>query len=445
VSSPRPRLEGPAGLSALYDAALHNLLDVNVTAAGFVRAGGGYDDPWTRDAAINCWNAASLLAPDVARATLLKVCDLDRGVVAQDNQWWDQIIWVIGAWEHVAVTGDTEFAATAYEIGRASLAILDRERFDPATGLYAGPALMQDGISGLPSYEEVPSSDEQGGSFVLDYPGTAELRCLSTNAVYVRALRCLALLGGEPLFDRRADVLTDAINLHLWDASTGLYGYYLGPDGLDRHQETAGLALAIDFGIAGPVRTRQILAAAHREPYGMVNVWPHFPRYDAARPGRHNAICWPMVMGLWGAAAASAGDVEVFGQTLDDLSRLFHGSGDELFELYNAVTGAVDGGWQVGRQWESLPHQTWSATAYLRLIHESLFGLHFTPDGITIRPTVPAGLGDLHLRGLPYRAATLDLTLTGTGTTAQLHLDGHPVTAVPATLTGHHTLTIRVE
>ncbi len=324
MSSPRPRLEGPAGLSALYDAALHNLLDVNVTAAGFVRAGGGYDDPWTRDAAINCWNAASLLAPDVARATLLKVCDLDRGVVAQDNQWWDQIIWVIGAWEHVAVTGDTEFAATAYEIGRASLAILDRERFDPATGLYAGPALMQDGISGLPSYEELPSSDEQGGSFVLDYPGTAELRCLSTNAVYVRALRCLALLGGEPLFDRRADVLTDAINLHLWDASTGLYGYYLGPDGLDRHQETAGLALAIDFGIAGPARTRQILAAAHREPYGMVNVWPHFPRYDADRPGRHNSICWPMVMGLWGAAAASAGDVEVFGQTLDDLSRLFH-------------------------------------------------------------------------------------------------------------------------
>jgi hypothetical protein len=152
-----------------------------------------------------------------------------------------------------------------------------------------------------------------------------------------------------------------------------------------------------------------------------------------------------MVMGLWGAAAASAGEVEVFGQTLDDLSRLFHGSGDELFELYNAVTGAVDGGWQVGRQWESLPHQTWSATAYLRLIHESLFGLHFTPSGITVSPVVPEGLGTLHLTGLPYRAATLDLTLTGTGTTAHLHLDGHPVTAVPATLTGHHTLTIRVE
>jgi hypothetical protein len=433
----RPSLEGPPVLSRLYDAALHNLLDVNVTAAGFVRAGGGYDEPWTRDAAINCWHAASLLTPDVARATLLTVCDLDRGVIAQDNQWWDQIIWVIGAWQHVVVTGDTAFGATAYAIGRASLEILDRSRFDGATGLYAGPALMQDGISGLPSYAE------DGSSFVLDYPGTAELRCLSTNAVYVRALRCLALLGGEPSYDVRADALTDAINRHLWHSS-GTYGYFLGPDGLDLHQETAGLALAIEFGIAGPDRTRQILANAHREPYGMVNVWPHFPRYDAAHPGRHNATCWPMIMGLWASAAASAGSTTHFGEALSDLTRLFQASDNLLFELYNPTTGAVDGGWQVGRQWESLPHQTWSATAYLRLIHESLFGLRFTPAGITISPVVPEGLGDLHLTGLPYRSATLDITLTGTGTNPQLHLDGHPATAVPTTLTGHHTLTIQV-
>jgi glycogen debranching enzyme len=434
----RPVLRGPAVLSTLYGAALHNLLDVNVTAAGFVRAGGGYNDPWTRDAAINCWHAASLLAPEVARSTLLAVCEPDRRVVAQDNQWWDQIIWVIGAWQHVVVTGDTAFGATAYEIGRASLEILDKERFDPTTGLYAGPALMQDGISGLPVAEAE-------SSFVLDYPGTAELRCLSTNAVYVRALRCLALLGGEPSYDLRADALTDAINRHLWDAGSGTYGYFLGPDGLDLHQETAGLALAVEFGIAGPDRTRQIFANAHREPFGMVNVWPHFPRYDAEHPGRHNAICWPMVMGLWGSAAASAGEVQLFGQTLDDLTRLFHGSNDELFELYNATTGAVDGGWQVGRQWESLPHQTWSATAYLRLIHERLFGLHFTPEGIEIHPVVPEALGDLQLTGLPYRAATLDITLTGSGTNALVTLDGQPAPGVPATLTGHHTLTIRVE
>ena len=122
-------------------------------------------------------------------------------------------------------------------------------------------------------------------------------------------------------------------------------------------------------------------------------------------------------------------------------------SDDDLFELYNATTGAVDGGWQVDRPWESLPDQTWSATALLRLIHEGLFGLHFTPTGIAIRPTVPPGYEHLRLTGLRYRQATLDLTLSGTGTRAAVCLDGHPVdptTAVPATLTGHHTLDIHV-
>ena len=443
----RPTIEAPPVLQALYGAALRNLLDTNVTADGFIRAGGGYAEPWTRDAAINCWHAASLLAPDIARATLLKVCETrpdGSQVIAQDNQWWDQIIWVIGAWQHFLVTGDTAFAAAAYRIGCDSLEILDREHHDAATGLYEGPSLMQDGISGFP---EPPYEAGNRSSFVLDHPGAAELRCLSTNAIYVQALRCLAQLGDQPVFSERADALAEAINRHLWDDASGLYGYFLGPSGLDRHQETAGLALAVEFGIAGPERTTRILGRVHREPYGLVNVWPHFDRYDEAHPGRHNAICWPMVMGLWGAAAASVGDVAVFGQTLDDLIRLFHGSDDDLFELYNATTGAVDGGWQVDRPWESLPDQTWSATALLRLIHEGLFGLHFTPTGIAIRPTVPPGYENLRLTGLRYRQATLDLTLSGTGTRAAVSLDGHPVdptTAVPATLTGHHTLDIHV-
>ncbi len=49
------------------------------------------------------------------------------------------------------------------------------------------------------------------------------------------------------------------------------------------------------------------------------------------------------------------------------------------------MTGKVDGGWQGGASghadhFVSQPDQTWSATAYLRLIHEGLFGLTFTDD-----------------------------------------------------------------
>jgi glycogen debranching enzyme len=454
----RPQLvpaAGPRGedLGVCYSAALHNLLDVNtipddVPGTAYLRAGGGYSDPWTRDAAINSWHAASLLAPGVAKHTLQKVCT--DGLIAQDNQWWDQIIWVIGARHHHLVTGDSTFAADAFRIGAASLEILRRDRFDPATGLYRGPALMQDGIAGYP---EPPYQPQNPSSFVLDHPASHEIQCLSTNAVYVGALGSLEQLACEagadpaPYAAARAELVA-AINEHLWSEETARYGYFLAPDGLDLHQETAGLALAVEFGIADPARAAVLLGAVHHEPFGVVNVWPHFERFDAEHPGRHNAICWPMVMGLWGYAAAVAGHAAEFGRTVDDLVRLFRSSGDELFELYNATTGEVDGGWQVGRQWESLPHQTWSATALLRLVHEGLFGLRFGPTGITIQPTVPPQYaGEWTLRSLQYRDATLDLTVRGQGTHLQsTTLDGHPVQPpqIPTTLTGHHHIEIVV-
>ncbi|GAA1567125.1 MULTISPECIES: MGH1-like glycoside hydrolase domain-containing protein [Kribbella] len=452
----RPVLVPPAGvrgenLQVCYAAALHNLLDVNTIPDGgsaYVRAGGGYSDPWTRDAAINAWHAASLLSPEVAGYTLLKVCT--DGLIAQDIQWWDQIIWVIGARHHRLVTGDTAFGAEAFRIASASLEILRRDRFDASTGLYRGPSLMQDGIAGFP---EPPYQPGNPSSFVLDHPGAAELRCLSTNAVYVGALGALEQLAADagadpaPYPAQRAELVA-AVNEHLWSDESEQYGYFLGPDGLDPHQETAGLALAVEFGIAGPERAAGLVAGIHHEPFGVVNVWPHFPRFDADHPGRHNAICWPMVMGLWGYAAARAGQAAEFGRTVDDLVRLFRSSGDELFELYNATTGEVDGGWQVGRQWESLPHQTWSATALLRLVHEGLFGLKFGADGITLRPTVPPSYaGEWSLRSLRYRAATLDITVRGEGTEVRsVHLDGQPQDAphVPAALSGHHQVDVVV-
>ena len=76
--------ETQALFGATYEAALENLLRVNTVpygevharsglmdpAVGMVRAGGGYEQPWTRDATINSWNATSLLAPALAANTL---------------------------------------------------------------------------------------------------------------------------------------------------------------------------------------------------------------------------------------------------------------------------------------------------------------------------------------------------------------------------------------
>ena len=58
-----------------------------------ILAGLDYDTPWTRDAAMNAWNGASLLMPEVSRNTLLSVLERVDGKVRIGGQYWDCIVW----------------------------------------------------------------------------------------------------------------------------------------------------------------------------------------------------------------------------------------------------------------------------------------------------------------------------------------------------------------
>jgi len=432
-----------ASVGALWDEALANLQRNTVTAADgstYIRAGAGYADPWTRDAALNSWGAANVVRPGDARSTLLRVCETlpdGQTVIAQDDQWWDQIAWVLGAYDHSMWSGDRVFLRQVLEIGSASLAILDRDRFRPAWGLYAGPALMQDGISGLPT---PPASSDEPTSFVLDYPDAQEIMSLSTNALYFRALRLLALaaaaLGEDATeYERRSADLAAAINAHLRDGE-GRYGYFVHGSGrsrgaLDPHREAAGLALAVVFGIAESPASA-VLASMDRRAAGVVNVGPHFPdRYSDERPGRHNVMCWPMVMGLVGLAEAVADDGDVH-RTMDDFSRLVAASGGRFDEVYHPASGVADGGWQCGFRWPSEPDQTWSATSYIRLVLEGLLGARASLDEVTFAPAALPEGGVLEITGIPWRASTIDIVVRATP-------DGAPLdrtATVPADATG---------
>lgn len=113
-SSPSLEFANPnsqALFGTAYEAALKNLLQINTISydpavynksglmdpdVGIVRAGGGYPQPWTRDASVNSWNATSLLSPALARNTLWAAVDKDsagRLQIQQDDQQWDQVIW----------------------------------------------------------------------------------------------------------------------------------------------------------------------------------------------------------------------------------------------------------------------------------------------------------------------------------------------------------------
>ena len=459
-------------LGRAYNDALDNLLRINTVSdsenkhdkAGlmsdsklFIKAGGGYDEPWTRDASINSWNAGSLLEPVVARNTLWAVCQKqDDGSITlqRDNQWWDKVIWITAAWNHYKVTGDKQFLQTAYGVAQDELKLTRAEYFNPTYGLFRGPAVFADGIAAYPE----PIYDSTNGSgFVLDHPLSQNIMALSTNVVYYAGYRNAANMAqqlGRPaseikVYNDAADALKIAINGKLWNANKGTYGYFVygaGPKAGERDetQEGIGLSFAILMGVADATRSASVLKNAHVTPRGITTQWPHFARFSDDKPGRHNVMVWPLVNGMWATAAAQAGDVAAFEDETEKLAILGISSGDNFNEIYNPITGKGDGGWQ-GFHWGPLPDQTWSATAYLRMMYQGMFGMNFQSDGVTLAPTLPANWGDVQLSGLKYRGATLDIALQGQGNQiASVTIDGKKAknAFIPATLTGAHTVSI---
>ena len=476
----RPRLtfdrpEVQARVAAVYDDALTNLLDKNTVRPAkpgdqdrlgrladppgtFIRAGGGYDQPWTRDASLNSWFAGSLLEPVVARNTLWAVCQR-RGdgtvVVQQDNQWWDQCIWVVAAWNHYAVTGDRSFLDDAYPVATSTLAILRHDHFNPTYGLYMGPAFFADGIAAYPPPEYDAANHS---SFVLDHRHTRELMVLSTNCIYRQAYRCAARMAreaGRPAaeaadLDRQSDALRDAINRHLWSPQRQAYGYFLSGAGPDAGQlifatEGSGQAFAILFDVADARRAATVVRQMHVEPKGVVTLWPNLPEFDDQHLGRHNVMLWPLVNGLWATAAATAGAADAYAAEVTHVADLVLSSHGNFFEIYNPRTGRPDGGWQNGGHWGPVPDQTWSATSYIAAVHRGLFGMNCEPDGLHLSPMLPTDWGPVTLADLRYRGMTLSIRLAGRG--AQVRratLDGSEMSTrvVPPSLTGLHRVEV---
>jgi hypothetical protein len=92
------------------------------TTKPVLMAGAGYDTPWTRDAAINVWNGAGLLWPEVAKNTLLSVLERKDGKALIGGQYWDAILWTTGAWNSYLYTGDRDFLGLALEATENTLA-----------------------------------------------------------------------------------------------------------------------------------------------------------------------------------------------------------------------------------------------------------------------------------------------------------------------------------
>ena len=376
-------------------------------------AGLDYASPWTRDAAINVWFAAGLLDPETARNTLLCVLeDGDEGPVIGD-QYWDRIIWALGAERLWDVTGDRDFLHLAYGAIRRTMDLCIQGEFDEKDGLFRGPAVYGDGVSAYPQKYRNPSLSSGILRWPEEHPdaripagGGIPMKALSTNCVYEHAFRVLARMAealGEDSdpWIRRADSLKTAVNRVFWNPKTGMYDYLAGEC---EAQESLGLAFAVLFGIADQEKTRSVMEHAYISGQGIPCVWPAFPPYgEGGGYGRHSGTVWPHIQGFWALAALKAGRGDLFARELFALAGNAARDG-QFAEIYHPEDGRIYGGIQDGLvgyiEWKSCSWQTWSAAAFLAMVLYGVCGLDeagrkgtpFLPEGIAFAKLSPEEL-----------------------------------------------------
>ncbi len=419
-----------------YEKAIENLLEINTVFCSMevynktgllnqelplmIRAGGGYETPWTRDAAVNTMNAASFIEPEVAKNTLWAVCErVDGNLCFQlDNQKWDKIVWAVGAWQYFLATGDMEFLKDAYQTVKNSLEVLEKVQFNATYGLFTCGSFFNDGITGYPKKLH---TDSDRFSFVGDHEATEHIMTLSTNCLYYAAYRILekmvCVLGiEEESYTKKAMALKGAINQWLWNETTNSYAYFLYPDGtVDNSQEGCGISFAALFELNEEEKIRKMLEQVVQSEVGIVSIWPPFEGISSLeRPLRHNNLIWPMVNGYFASAVAKYGLAEMLGKEISSMAQLAMDS-EGFYEIYNPLTKKPDGGWQVGHQWDSVSNQTWSATAFIRSIVYGVFGIQLSETGITFAPCLPENFGTVELKGIKFRDITLNIRLQGAG------------------------------
>jgi glycogen debranching enzyme len=386
-------------------------VDINVRR-GILAAGADYGGEWTRDIAINSWNGVSLLRPQVAEQSLWSVT-INKDTIG--HQYWDKIIWAIAAYNHYFVTGDKAFLAQAYFCSANTMKQLERKTFDANYSLFMGPSVFNDGIAAYPR----PIFDTLNfSSGVLDHKNSTYIKCLSTNCVYYGAYLALSKMSIELHKDKKvtadyqqkAESLKKNILKYLYDKDDNSFYYLIDQNGMvHKYQEALGISFAIIFGIINKEKANQLIHHAIVSRYGITSIYPDFSRYSPEKPGRHNNIIWPMVNGFFAKASLVAGNDASFTKELFGLTHLAldEDKGNYDFrEIYNPNTGKPDGGWQAnGPQnrdyhWESCKLQTWSATAYISMILNGLFGLRFSEQSLSFSPFLPSSIHFIEMKGL---------------------------------------------
>ena len=434
-------------------------VDINVRR-GILAAGGDYGGEWTRDIAINSWNGVSLLRPKVAEKSLWSVT-INKDTIG--HQYWDKILWAIAACNHYVVTGDKDFLKQAFICCANTIKQLEQSTFDNKYGLFMGPSVFNDGIAGYPEPIYEPNNYS---SSVLDYKNSHVIKCLSTNCIYYGAYIALSNMSKflkenqdiSQMYLQKAETLKNNILKYFYNDKENTFYYLIDQNGKTAaYQEGLGISFAAIFGIIDGDKAEQLIKNAVVSKYGITSITPDFPRYSKEMPGRHNNIIWPMVNGFFARAAIATKNYDSFDHELFGLTHLAldEDKGNYNFrEIYNPNTGKPDGGyqdWGESKQnfhWESSKFQTWSATAYISMVLNGIFGMKYTEDSLSFSPYLPEEISSIELSDLSYRGSKLNISLEGSGNEIQSFIiDGikQNNNSIPSNLHGNHTLKIIIK
>lgn len=402
-------------------------------------AGMDYGTPWTRDTAINVWNSIGIMCPEIAKNTLLSVCDRDsegNDVIGIGfGQYWDCIIWTMGAYEYAVVNNDINFQKFIYKVTLNTLKKYEVEEFDSEKNLFYGPAVYGDGIA---SYPDKYADTQCRYSGIFDWPkfhpelkrnnGSGQtMYALSTNCVYYMAYKICATIGEKlgiesKAFRKKADKLKEAVNKYFWNEETGRYDYLAFECD---HQEGVGLSLVILSGIADGERATKTIENTYVTEHSIACVWPAFERYlNAGGLGRHSGTVWPFIQGMWGRALLKNCYYEKFDSNLMAMAEKAVRDG-QFYEIYHSITGEIYGGLQErtsgvdanGQKangivlWKSMRRQSWSASAYLSLVYYGILGLEYSDEGLKIKPYLPSFCNEITVKDIPYKSGKITITV----------------------------------
>ena len=371
-------------------------------------AGLDYEQPWTRDTAINITYALALMDGDVCKNTLLSVLEEKNGktvVAGSYGQTWDNVIWTVGAYEYLQFHNDDEFLRFAFEVSVNTLHEYEKSSFSQELNLFSGQAVYADGIASYPD------------NIVRKIESNQPIYALSTNCVYYRVYRICAEMAAKlglanDEYTEKAEKLKLAVVKHFRNDGTGLFDYFAGESDA---QEGLGLAYAVLYDIADKEQSVRFFANAHITPNGVTCEWPPFSRYTSignGEYGRHCGTVWTLISGAWALAALKAADTKSFERELfllaekavRDLS---------FYEIYHPDTGLPYGGLQEWEgeivKWTSCRKQSWSATAFLAMLYRGIAGIRVENGVLTVTPYLPNGVNEITLKNIRIADKTFTL------------------------------------